>query len=51
MFAKNKYLTRLCFLNDIQTSIEKRRKFKFVPPERVRDHYDDTPNVFDGSQE
>jgi hypothetical protein len=41
--------------NDFQISIGKRRKFKFVPPERVwpqiRDHYDDTPNVFDGLQE
>lgn len=45
----------LCFLNDIQFSIEKKCKFEFVPSEwdwpQVRDHYDGTPNVFDGLPE
>ena len=38
-----------------KSALKKRHKFKFVPSERVgpqvRDHYDDTPNVFDGSRE
>ena len=50
-----KNIWHFSFLNDIQISIEKRRKLKFVPPERVwlevRDHYNDTPNVFDVSWE
>ena len=52
-FCKNNKMIAFCFLNDIQFSNEKGCKFKFVPPERVwpqvRDHYDNTPNAFDGS--
>ena len=54
MFAKKKMFDTSLF-SDIQIIIEKWHKFKFVPPEQVwpqvKDHYDDTPNVFDESRE